>query len=110
MKNAPIEAIIEILRGQFPETAATLRKHFNEECCRRFLDGYASASGFRFSIELSDEWRDFTGIRNRVVGIFLNSVGKDSGLSFSRGFVDDSGKARDEIAAILTKRRRGLSP
>jgi aminoglycoside phosphotransferase len=87
------------------ELAQGLRTDFSEECCQRFLDAYTSASGFHYSIELLDEWRDFIRIRNRVVGLFLNTVGQNGGLPFTRGFVADSARARDEIAAILTRRR-----
>jgi aminoglycoside phosphotransferase len=101
------ESIIGYRQYDVGELAHGLRTDFSEECCQRFLNAYNAASGFHYSIGFLDEWCDFIRLRNRVVGIFLNNVGQIGGLPFTRGFVVDNERARDEIAAILTRRCSG---
>lgn len=98
------ESVVGYRQYDVGELALGLRQHFGEERCQRFLCAYASASGSHFSANFIDEWEDFSKLRDRIVGIHMNSVEHDAGLPFSTSFVDDDDKARRELEEILIRR------
>jgi hypothetical protein len=98
------ESVVGYRQYDVGELALGLRCYCGEECCQRFLCAYSLASGSHFSASFIDDWYDFSKLRDRIVGVYLNSVDHDFGLPFSRSFVADDDKARRELAEILTKR------